>query len=101
MEKGNEYAFNTLLEKTKDLEAVNKKGIAPTQLGKFYGKILTEHNNPKDRSESKLQIMSICPVEIRNNFKVIIKIRGFSKVEKSTLTLEIESIPNSPGSLKL
>jgi len=33
MEKGNEYAFNTLLEKTKDLESLNKKGIAPTQLG--------------------------------------------------------------------
>lgn len=33
MEKGNEYAFNTLLEKTKDLECLNKKGISPTQLG--------------------------------------------------------------------
>ena len=34
MEKGNEYAFNTLLEKTKELEAVNKKGVTPSQLGK-------------------------------------------------------------------
>ena len=71
------------------------------KISQFLEIILMEHIQMKDSSESKLQIMSICPVEIRNNFKVIIKIRGFSKVEKSTLTLEIESIPNSPGSLKL
>ena len=34
MDKGNEYAFRILLEKTKNLEDVNNKGISLLQLGK-------------------------------------------------------------------
>ena len=35
MDKGNEYAFRILLEKTKNLEDVNNKGISLLQLGKI------------------------------------------------------------------
>ena len=35
MEKGNDHAFRILLEKTKNLEDVNNKGISPLQLGLY------------------------------------------------------------------
>ena len=35
MDKGNEYAFRILLEKTKNLEDVNNKGISLLQLGRY------------------------------------------------------------------
>ena len=46
-------------------------------------RILTEHIEPKDGSDSKLKIESIIPLEILNSLNVIVKTEFFQKPQNA------------------